>query len=96
MFIIGALGTHNQGSGFEDVVIKSGVCVSGSLKKVMSGKHYNRALRVHKLIVESLERVLFRAFENQMNYIEELSDNSCKAIDELSETPNADNLNNMV
>ena len=31
-----------------------------------------------------------------MNCIEELSDDSCKAIDELSETPNADNLNNTV
>ena len=46
-------------------------------------------------MLESLERLLFRAFESQMNYIEELSD-SCKATDELSETPNAVNLNNAV
>ena len=44
MFIIGALGKYMQGSGFEDVVIESGICASGSLKKVMSGKHYNHAL----------------------------------------------------
>ena len=62
----------------------------------MSGKHYNCALRVHKLMLESLERSLFGAFENQMNCIKEPSDDSCKAIDELSETPNADNLNNAV
>ena len=62
----------------------------------MSGKHYNRALRVHNLMLESLERLFFRASENQMNCIEELNDDSCKAIEELSETPNADNLNNTV
>ena len=41
---IGVFHKHMQGSGFEDVVIESGICASGSLKKVMSGKHYNRAL----------------------------------------------------
>ena len=86
--LLGALGKHMQGSGFDDVVIESGICTSGSLKKVMYGKHYNRALRVHKLMLESLERLLFRAFENPMNCIEELSDDSCKAVDELSEKPN--------
>ena len=59
---IGVFHKHMQGSGFEDVVIESGICASGSLKKVMSGKHYNRALRVHKLMLESLKRLLFRAF----------------------------------
>ena len=28
---------------FEDVIIESGICASGSLKKVMSEKHYNHA-----------------------------------------------------
>ena len=34
MFIIGELGKHMQGSGFEDVVIESGI--RAKLKKVMS------------------------------------------------------------
>ena len=93
MFVIGTLGKHLHGSGFEDVVTKSGLFASGSLKKVMSAKHYNRALRVHKLMLESLERLLSHAFENQMNCIQEIIDDSCKETDELSETSNADNLN---
>ena len=44
-----------KGSGFEDIVIEAGVCASGYLQKVMSGKHYNRALRVHKMVLEALE-----------------------------------------
>ena len=39
-----ALGKHMQRSGFEDVVIESGICEKRSPKKVLSGKHYNRAL----------------------------------------------------
>ena len=45
-----------KGSGFEDIVIEAGVCASGSLQKVMSGKHYNLALKVHKMVLEELER----------------------------------------
>ena len=61
--LFGVLGRRMAGSGFEDIVIESGVCASGSVSKVMSGKHYNRAIRVHKLVVEAFERLLFEAFE---------------------------------
>ena len=59
-------------------------------------KHCNRALRIHKLLLESLERLLFCTVENQMNYIEELNDDSYKGIELNSETLNADNLNNTI
>ena len=52
-----------KGNGLSEIVNESGVCASGSLGKVMSGKHYNRALRVHKLTVEALERLLRCKFE---------------------------------
>ena len=44
--ILGALGKKRKGSGLSEIVIEAGVCASGSLDKVMSGKHFNRALRV--------------------------------------------------
>lgn len=59
-----ALGKSLRGSGFEEILVESGVCASGSIDKVMSGKHYNRALRVHKLILEALERLLLQLFES--------------------------------
>ena len=46
-------------------------------------------------MLESLECLLFCAFENQINCIKELND-SGKAIGELTETPNADNFNTVV
>lgn len=50
------------GSGFEEVLIESGICASGSIAKVMSGKHYNRALRVHKIMIEALQKLLLTIF----------------------------------
>ena len=52
--IFGALGKKMKGSGLSEIVIEAGVCASGSLDKVMSGKHFNRALRVHKVTLEAL------------------------------------------
>ena len=85
-----------QGSGFEDIVIEAGICASGSLKKVMSGKRYNRALRVHKLMLESLEHLLFQVFENQESSMEGLSASTRSAVRDLSKAPNAEMFKNVV
>ena len=47
-----------KGSGLSEIVIEAGLCVSGSLEKVTSGKHFNRALRVRKVTLQALERLL--------------------------------------
>ena len=60
---LGALGKLLHCSGFEEILVESGSCASGSINKVMSGKHYNRATRVHKLTLEALEGLLLKKFE---------------------------------
>ena len=60
---LGALGKRLCCSGFEEILVESGICASGSINKVMSGKHNNRAMRVHKLTLEALERLLLKTFE---------------------------------
>ena len=65
--LFGALGSKTKGSGLSEILIESGVCASGSLEKVMSGKHYNRALRTHKLTVEALERLLVCKFKEKID-----------------------------
>ena len=47
--LFGALGSKMKGSKLSEILIESGVCASGSLEKVVSGKHFNRVLRIHKL-----------------------------------------------
>ena len=44
-----------KGSGLAEIVIQSGICASGSIEQVFRGKHYNRALRVRKLMSEALD-----------------------------------------
>ena len=59
---MGALGKLMTSSGFEDILIEAGICARGSIAKVMSGKHYNRAIRVHQRTNDAIERVMLKQF----------------------------------
>ena len=85
-----------KGSGFEEIVIEAGVCASDSLQKVMSGKHYNRALRVHKLVLEALERLLFEVFQAQDQSGEGLSDESENGLRKLTEKPDSEQFQSLI
>ena len=52
-------------------MIESGVSISGSIERVLSGKHHKRAMRVHKLTLEALEQLLFKYFQ-QSEYVQAL------------------------
>jgi hypothetical protein len=47
---VGAIGKWMTGSGFEEMLIDSGLGASGSIAKVIDGKHFNRAFRVHQRV----------------------------------------------
>ena len=49
------------------MLIESGLVSEGSIKGVMSGKHYNRAVRSHKMMYEALERLQFEAFMDTLD-----------------------------
>ena len=40
-------------------MIKLEIVALGSVKGVLSGKHYNPSVRVHKLIYEAMQRLRF-------------------------------------
>ena len=42
--------------------IESGIVSEGSVKGVLSGKHYNRSVSCHKIMYEALQRLRFEAF----------------------------------
>lgn len=55
------------GNGFRDAVLKdicieAGIVAEGSINGVLDGKHYNRAVRVHKYIHEVLMRLAWAEF----------------------------------
>jgi hypothetical protein len=51
-------------------MIESEIVAPGSLKGVLSGKHYNRCVRAHKMIYEAMERLRFQAFEKTLSTLE--------------------------
>ena len=53
-----------DGSRFNEVLLESGICTSGSINGIMKGKHYNRALRVHLAVCKALERLLLARYFN--------------------------------
>ena len=48
-------------TGLEDVFVEAGLVSGESLAVVLAGKHYERALHCHTIILESLERLLIEA-----------------------------------
>ena len=53
-----AIGKKMEGTGFADILIEAGLIGNFSLKGVISGKQYERCLHCHKIVLESLERML--------------------------------------
>ena len=64
--------------------------VSGSVEKVLSGKHYNRAMQVHKLVLEALERLFLEAFTNSID--ETLVKKAKETVKHVLEKPDPDKL----
>lgn len=50
---LAVIGKRFGDSGLADLLLESNLIGSGSLKGVLNGKHYNRAVRVHKVIYHS-------------------------------------------
>ena len=45
VFIIRNTGENDERLWIAEMIIESGICASGSLDRVMTGKHFNRALK---------------------------------------------------
>ena len=60
------VGRFVEGSGFEDVLFQVGLCSSGSISGVISGKHYNRCWLVHEAFSEALERLFIEQYLSPM------------------------------
>lgn len=59
---LGILGKRFGSAGLRDLMIESGIVAQGSINGVITGHHYNRSIRAHKLLYESFERLRFREF----------------------------------
>ena len=61
---LSVIGKRFGDSGLGDLLLESTLVGSGSLKGVLEGKHYNRAVRTHKVVTEisSCSRVCLHQF----------------------------------
>ena len=73
------IGNKMQGTGLSDILLESELMSCGSLVGVLKGKSYARALNCHKVMLESLERLLFEKFlavQGDQSFSESLSQQS--------------------
>lgn len=84
------VGKKMAGSGLSEVMLEAGLIGTGSIKGVLTGKHYDRAMHCHKIVLESLERLLFGQFLFQKgmdDIFEGLPESSKLKIQDLVHSP---------
>lgn len=62
MTFLGVLGKRFGDAGMKDILIESQCIAAGSMKGVISGHSYNRSIRAHKLLAESLYDLVLEEF----------------------------------
>ncbi|XP_071849790.1 uncharacterized protein [Apostichopus japonicus] len=65
--MLGVIGKRFGDAGLRDVLIESGIVASGSVNGVMTGKHYNRATRIFRIVYEALHGLRLNAFTESLN-----------------------------
>ena len=68
-------------------MIESGVVAPGSVKGILTGKHYNRCIRAHKVVYEAIQRLRFVAFCDSLpnNEVEGLNFLSVDLLERITE-----------
>jgi hypothetical protein len=59
---LAVLGKRFGDAGLKDILVESEVVACGSMNALLDGKHYNRAIRAHKLIMEAMLRLKWEYF----------------------------------
>ena len=52
--LLGIIGCRFGDAGLREITVESDVVAEGSMEKVLSGKHYNTAVRLHKIVYEAM------------------------------------------
>ena len=60
--LLSTIGLSFGSAGLGDIIIESNVIAEGPSDKVLSGKHYNRSVRFHKLMFEACVRLIWESF----------------------------------
>ena len=64
---LAVIGKRYGDAGLQDILVESGTGASGSVSAVFEGRHYNQAMRAHKVVWEVLSRLRWREFQDYMD-----------------------------
>lgn len=89
------IGKKMNGSGLSDILLEAGLISSGSLQGFLSGKHNDRAMQCHKILVECLERLLLSQYLVSIGEDEvftSLPEESKNILQDVQNSPSKDSL----
>ena len=93
------VGKKMAGSGLSDILLEAGLITSGSVDGVIKGKHYDRAMHCHKVLLEALEQLLFEKFlscRGDGELVAILTDETRKAVADFLSDAGPDSLNDII
>ena len=67
---LGVIGKRFADGGLSDLLVDAGVVGPSACRAALSGKHYNRAIRMHKLAFEALWQCRWEVFERTLEHAE--------------------------
>ena len=65
--LMGIIGHRFGDAGLVELAVEPDAVAGGSIEKILSGKNYSRAIKMHKILYEALIRVLINAFESSLS-----------------------------
>ena len=94
MMALGVIGKRFGDAGLKDVLIQSETITEGSADHAISGKMYNRSIRINKYFFEALLRLLKNEFDNYLleNESEYIISQCDESIQEFSKELSEENL----
>ena len=67
MTFLSVIGKRFSDAGLMELLVESEVGATGSVNAVLEGRHYNRAISAHKIVVEAMEHLRFEAYYNSVS-----------------------------
>lgn len=67
--LMSVIGKRFKDAGLKGLCTESGVIAEGSIQNILTGKMYNRGVRVHKCIYEALMRLAWKQFALWVNEV---------------------------
>ena len=67
MTFLSVIGKRFSDAELMELLVESEVVATGSVNAVLEGRHYNRAISAHRIVVEAMEHLRFEAYYNSVS-----------------------------